>query len=452
MYVNPNQGPLKPSDAKNNILFRAAVITGREVAYGNGTARQTSSTMCKDLPAILAGTLDRFETHSTVVVDDATIADHAAHSNTVLAAGWNHAQVEAWTGYHRTDGRTVAVGIRSAMEERHNHFTLFSRDDAPDTTARLLDGYHRATGTSWRGTCAMSALTGIRLSWANERYQPLWRVARNPVRTGAGPLIWRRPLTDREHGWGYVHTFDANGAYLGSAISATLAWAELEHTGIQPFDPELPGYWLLDLDTSTLATIADKNRPPLLGRAATGRCWVTTPMAKLLQELGDRCEVADSWTGQPKHELATGRRIHPAGSRVTRRWGEHVRNGIRDHGDGAQLLKALKRTYKDAVGAMQRGTMRISRTDWAETIIDLWRATLLRRIHRIHGEIGYWPVEIKTDSISYADSNPNPAVLAQHVGVHTAGIWALGHFRRTATTPAREWAVKHELATRKRGV
>lgn len=420
--------------SQNNTPHRAAVITSSMVCYGNGSSIPVTPELQTALPQILDGTLERFTAHSTIVVDGVTVAAHQTHSETVLAAGWNHARVGPWTVYHRLDGRTVAVGLRDSMNAFQHFGVLFEKDTDPGVMALRLDRYHRATDNAWRGTCATTALNAIRLTWGNSRYQPLWKSPKDTRRSGVGPLIWDRELNENEQWWGYVHTFDAHTAYLGAAVNAELAWSELHHTGPQPFDSALPGYWLIEPTTDLLAVLNDPARPPLLRRSRDSRVWVTTPYARLLQDLGYHCDVADSWTGRAESR-ATGGRLHPAASRITRTWAESIRDGLKELEPGplrAVVEKAVKRTYKDAVGGMQREGMRIYRPDWGHTIVDLWRATLLRRIYAVHAEHNVWPCRISTDSVSYADSNPDPGILGKAIGVR-AGLGGFKHVSTVAT-------------------
>lgn len=419
--------------SNNSTLHRAAVITPSYVAYGNGTTVPTAPTMVRHLPAILAGTLGRFGQHSTIVLDGVAVAD-VMGSQAARDAGWAHDRVDAWTVFrYGTTGRTVALGIRKAMEPARHFGVLFDADTDAHDLARRLHQFSARSGACWRGTPATSSLTAIRSSWGNEHNQPLWKTPKLSVRSQVGFLAWRRELDEDERRWGYVHTFDANAAYLGSAISADLARSRLHHVGAQPFDAALPGYWLIDLSTATLELLREQaveGSPPILDRVRDGRVWATTPYARFLGQLGDRLDIADSWTAE---RLS---RTRPAGSRILRPWGEHLRDHLLD--DDSALALALKRCYKDAVGAIQRPTMRVYRPDWADTIIDLWRATLLRRVADVWARIGYYPVRVATDSISYADSNPSPLVLAEDIGVR-AGLGGFKIDRKNPTMTVAEW-------------
>lgn len=370
-----------------------------------------------DVAAILAGTLNRFAQHATVIVDEVPVDVVAGQSAAVKAAGWEHARIGPWTVYRRQD-RTVAMGLRASMHPRDHFGVLVHRDTEPGTLALLLDRYNGLIGNAWRGTPATTALNLIRLSWPNTRYQPLWTHRADMRVSHVGPLMWSRELGTFERDWGWLHTFDVSGAYLGAAAMAEVAWSGLDTTGVQPFDAKLPGYWLLSLDPASYAEFTAAGRPPLFGPRAVRdhTVWVTTPYAKLCQDIGLRLDVIDSLTASAMTR-ADGSLIHPAGARVFRTWAAAMKQAraqaaamptgaLRD-----VLLGAVKRTYTDATGGMQRDGMRIHRPDWAHTIIDLGRANLYRLMMRVHETEGIWPVQVRTDSVTYADCTPDPGGL-----------------------------------------
>lgn len=402
---------------QSNTAHRAAVVDrDRRVHFPDGKVSAVRIDP-RDLTLILAGTVNMAQ-HTTIVVDGASIADHTPHAARLTGAGWAHKTVGPWTLYHHDRrGQTCAVGLRDEMGPRHLGVLVDQADD-PSVLAMLLDRYARLTGINWRGTPATTALAKIRMSWENAREMPRWNHVRMPGGHATGPLIWHRELNARELEWGYVHTFDASSAYLGSAANAELAWSTIEHTGPREFDKHTPGYWHCELTTPTLAWCSDPTRPPLIppARIRDSHAWLTTPLVWLLGELGEAPRVIDSMTGVDRH----GRR---SAARVLRTWGEELRDartaaeqlppGMRD-----RLVVAVKRTYKDATGGMQREGMRVYRPDWAHTLIDLWRVTLIRRIIRVHESQGVWPVAVKTDSVSYADcvDRPQPRAATRHYG------------------------------------
>jgi hypothetical protein len=452
---------MQPQDSTSR-LYRAAVITPGVSYRGDGTVSSTRLGVEVDLVTILEATRRRFAAQCTIVIDGPPLSAYSEQSDRVRAAGWQHSQIAAWTLFHDQAGREVALGIRAAFGPPHLG-VLFDRDTEPGVIALVLDRYFQVTGTAWRGTFATTALAGIRSTWANERYQPLWNEPRKGPGKAVGPMVWTRELGQWERTWGWVHTFDARSAYLAAAISSDLPFSQLHHVGAQQFDPKLPGYWHLQLDTSTLEMLADPSRPPLLppARVQDTCAWVTTPYARLLRDsFGDRCEVIDSWTGT-EGTRPDGKRGHPAGSRILRTWGGRMRDArtaveampsgpIRD-----LLLTAVKRTYKDAIGGMQREVngrgMRVRRGIWAHTIIDQHRATMWRGILRVREKAGVWPVAVKTDSLSYADSSEDPRPLAAELaGARQTAVGAggLGGWAHEAVVTTEHWEASRKARTR----
>jgi hypothetical protein len=182
---------------------------------------------------------------------------------------------------------------------------------------------------------------------------------------------------------------------------------------------------------------------------------VTTPYAKFLRDsLGDRVEVIDSWTATAG-QRPNGSQLHPAGSRVLRKWGEQIRDArtaIEAMPGGpirATLLTAVKRSYKDAVGAMQRDVngkgMRVHRPIWGHTIVDGWRAQLYRTILRVRQSAGLWPIAVRTDSLAYADQTDDPrAVMAEIGGARTG----LGGWKHQDVVTTEEWIDAHRPKAR----
>ncbi len=428
-------------------LHRAAVVTPGRVFYGNGTCIETREGAGELLVPVLNGTVDRFGPDCCVILDGFRLAQMQGQSGFARSAGWNHSTVAAWTLFHRDDGRTVSVGVRDAFTGNQVD-ALFARDADSDVVAMMLDRYHTLTGCAWRGTYFTTAMASIRLTWENSPRQPLWHIPDTGPKYGNGPLEWTATPAPVE---GWVHTFDANMAYLGAAINLDGAWSTLAHTGPQLFDDKIPGYWLVRLEQATRDLDKQPGRPPLFDpRKVTKGCvWVTTPYARLLQDLGDRVDVVDAWTATPTTGKS-GSVIHGPAARVLRGWGERMRDArhtldrwpdgpVRD-----ALVDAVKRTYKDATGGLQKATSRVHRPDWAHHLIDLWRATLYRRVLKVHAEVGVWPVRVKVDSLSYLErpSDPPDRLLAleQAVGVRAG----LGGFKHEATA-----TVEAFLAARK---
>jgi hypothetical protein len=413
--------------------------------FGNGQIGTTWPRHEVKLCSVLGFTVEgRWAEHSTIVIDGLTVADVEDQDQAVRDAGWQFSKFDAWTLFHR-EGRTVSVGLRDSMNPRQHFGVLVSKIVDPGVLAQLLDRYNTLVPSAWRGTPGTTALAALRLSWENTGSEPLWHTKRSAVGSACGPINWSRPLNQWEQDWGYVHTFDANSAYLAAAINVEVAWSALVETGaIARFDPKTPGYWLIRLAPATLELLADPARPTLIPAKRMlkgGLVWLTTDVVKLLIEWGDPADVIDSVTAVPK---VVGKHVMREHARVFRPWGEALRDArYATHGQpkGLQRLLegAVKRTYTDATGAMQRETMRVYRCDWADAFIDLAAVNLYRRIVQVHQTQGVWPVEVRTDSVSYADCAEEPAVLAKAIGVRPG----LGGFKHQATVTTETWNADH---------
>lgn len=432
----------------------AVVTPDRRVHLRDGLSRGRIDPTRLD--EILRGAMS-MTTHSTIVVDGASIAAHEQHADTLRRAGWTYTKIDAWTLYRRADGRTCSVGLRDEMGPRH-FGVLFERDTDPHMLAMLLDRYTTLVGVSWRGTAATTAHAKIRLTCGNTPgNEPRWTHPKVGPGYASGPLIWSRALTETEQSWGWVHTFDSVSAYLGSAGNAELAWSTIEHTGPREFAKNLPGYWQVELHPDTLRDQADELRPPLIppSRIRDGIAQLTTPMVWELHQLDQVPRVLDSWTATEKR----GR----AGVRILRPFAEDLNTARRyvlnmgTHAIAERLDYAIKRTHKDMTGGLQRAGMRVSRPDWAHTLIDLWRVTLYRRVLVVRQSQGVWPVAIKTDSLSYADCTLEPSrrpdslnnalrVESCELGCGCAprrGNGQLGTMKHEATHSVATWTEQH---------
>ncbi len=435
---------------KQASTHRACVIdtAARQVMYGNGQVTDVGENLVHDLLQILDGTTGRFAEQATVIVSGVPLALFATQSAKVKAAGWNHSTVTPWTTFHRSDGRVISLGVRAAFTGNQVD-ALFPRNTDNGVAAVTLDRYHQLTGVAWRGTYVTTAMAGMRLTCGNAWGEPLWSLPPDRAKRGAGEMLWSRSLNSYETEWGFVHTFDGNSAYLGAMITGEFAWSTLHQVGPQPFNPNLPGYWEVLLSDETYARCVDPTAPPLLDPRRITRqrtALMTTPMAKLLHDLGDPCHIIDSVTGKSGVTRA-GKDGHPAQSRVLRPWAENMRDA-RKATRGGPLEEPIKRTYADATGGLQRAGMRVARPDWAHTVIDQWRATMYRTMLRIRHEQGVWPVAVKVDALSYADCSDSPDILLAALNGSKRRT-ALGAYDHQATTSTADWAAAHAPKTRK---
>jgi hypothetical protein len=351
-------------------------------------------------------------THSTIVYAGVRPAEDAPGA--IREAGWKAWHAGPWTHYER-GGRTVAVG---QLDDAGDDQPLFTTTTDPADVVQRLQAFGQATGYTWLGTCATTALGALRLTWANVAGKPLWHHACPIDNPGSGAIIWDRKPSAREAeqpAW----SWDVNGMYLAAAGGADVAYSTLEHTPHAGFDPRLPGYWLVSVP------VVSPWEPPLVAPDDLdrhGRAWLTTEAVKALrQRYGPRGALAqmhDSYTAAP----LDGR----VSCRVGRRWSDRFAQARTTHGS-TLIGPAIKRTYAAAAGGMRRESMRVFRPDWSHTWIDLANANMLRRLWRVYDALGVWPTRINTDEVTYRYPADRVHLLEQQLGVSDQ----LGSFKRS---------------------
>lgn len=196
-------------------------------------------------------------------------------------------------------------------------------------------------------------------------------------------------------------TLDRNAQFLTAANDTFLPLDALERTGPARFDATRNGLWLI--------TVPDNPEPrlphPCGARAVPGTsAWVAQPTMDLLDWLGCRLDVADSWTcGRDRSR------------RAMRRWYETLRDARAalidaQDPDSAALLRAVKDTYSRGVDHLAKDPhRRWYRPDWtailrARARTSMWRA--MWQAGHIHSA---WPCSTSTDSVSYQNPDPAPS-------------------------------------------
>lgn len=196
-------------------------------------------------------------------------------------------------------------------------------------------------------------------------------------------------------------TLDRNAQFLAAANDAFLPLDALEHTGPGRFDGSRIGLWQI--------RVPDNPEPrlphPCGARANAGAlAWCAQPTMDLLDWLGCRLDVSDSWT-VPK---ARARRAMKAWYDVLRD-ARAVLLGAGDP-DALAALQAVKDTYSRGVDHLAKDpARRWYRPDWtailrARARTSCWRA--MWQAGHIHDR---WPCSTSTDSVSYEHPDPAPS-------------------------------------------
>jgi hypothetical protein len=312
-------------------------------------------------------------------------------------------------------------------------FAYIRADHDAFTAAYLLGRYREMVGVPFSFTSGTSACNALRVApfGPDAPQQPGRRPARkallkwdggqSPARGAAQEslLRWDRPadlITPAEREMPYVLAFDKVQAYLSAMSVTVLPWDALEHCGIPgAFDANIPGYWQVSGPWQPF-----ENLPDLTGRGGeAGPRWLATPTVALLLETGMPEEmITDAWL-PPVRNGARGKTL-PQGARLLR--GDRARPALTEtlrdalpsispdtpDPDEAHVREALKATYREMVGMLERGTRFVKRTDWADQIIAMTRATILRKAIQAGTESGRWPLRINSDCVYYATATDDP--------------------------------------------
>jgi hypothetical protein len=241
------------------------------------------------------------------------------------------------------------------------------------------------------------------------------------------PFAWSRPLTDveREHGW--VHAFDANAQYLGTAASIDLGAGQPEHrTGPLDFDPKTVGYWLADVPQAPAGLLPDPFTPSSRLAGLTdpaGRRWMTTPTLALAAELGAPVRVHEAWTW-------------PQSRRFLRPWAEAFRDARAacqgDPNPEAQaVLTAVKAAYNKFFGwlASEQVGGELARPDWNQLVIAQSRVNLYRKLARLARP----PFAVDVDALYITAPTEAAAETAEALGLPLGP--GLGQFKHKGSAP-----------------
>lgn len=259
---------------------------------------------------------------------------------------------------------------------------------------------------------------------------------------------WSRPLSARESTAAWVHTYDANAAYLGCWQTVELGFGRPEHfstaRGCESRVGQ-PGVWRVELppgwhEPAELPPIA----PRLVQRDGDDQGkggWVTTPTLARLRQWA-------AWSKQGEVVPEEGH-VWPERSRFLRAAGERLRDARTEALQGAEAMRGILRdplttdeaaeaalsrlvaaeAVKEAVGDLyQIMSGRFSshrrevapawaRPDWGNLIRAEWRANLHRKLTRWWADTAAAPFAIETDAVAFATDEADPVAFARWVGL-----------------------------------
>jgi hypothetical protein len=230
-----------------------------------------------------------------------------------------------------------------------------------------------------------------------------------PATVGAadGPLVWRRPLTERERGRRYLHAYDKHGMFLGACSALPLGFGTAaQHTGPElRFDPRKPGYWRARITPPERGL-----RPPLFptGANAAQAYWYTTAAVTYALEARAQVELEEAWLWSEQH-----RALEPWYKRLRDARTVLSRPGQSDANEAARriALTAVKQVYTRGLSwfaatadGWDRTQDALYRPDWYHAVMGLARVNLLRNIDKLPEP----PFMVGTDCLYFTSDEADP--------------------------------------------
>ncbi|MFJ4710132.1 telomere-associated protein Tap [Streptomyces anulatus] len=259
---------------------------------------------------------------------------------------------------------------------------------------------------------------------------------------------WARPMTYEECTLPFLVGLDVNMAFGAGANGLTVGLGEPTHVMNPPFDPKLPGSWLVDLSHVDLSHVkAGKEWVELdgsllpspftpKGDRPTGPAWYATPTVAYAQELGYDVAPTEAYVRYDNGRYLDGwyQRLRDAYLATMADLGvtpdlspEDFLTAMDDYRDRDPdlgiVITAIKATAKGGVGKLRerpRGEGWRSGERWRALDRPTWRpdiraAVISRTRINLHRKIlkhaaftGQYPIAIMSDCVVYAANGPSP--------------------------------------------
>uniref|UniRef100_UPI0034DECB60 telomere-associated protein Tap n=1 Tax=Streptomyces flavofungini TaxID=68200 RepID=UPI0034DECB60 len=294
----------------------------------------------------------------------------------------------------------------------------------------------------WRGAPAPGALSAVHEHVPCEvpDGHPLLKgvYARHHQRTPAEMLMeesydWCRPLTDEECMKPFVVGIDVNMAFAAAANRLTVGLGGPTYLRHPEFDAKLPGSWLVDLSHIEL----DERLPSPFtarGERPEGPAWYATPTVAYAVELGHQVRPVeayvrlehggylDAWYQRLRDAyMATMADLGVVAGMEERAFLEAMAVHKQADPQMALVLKAIKATAKGGIGKLRerpRSTPlhepwpALARKEWRPDIraavLSASRVNMHRKMMKVAGAAGIYPVAVGTDCVVYPSKGPSP--------------------------------------------
>lgn len=298
-----------------------------------------------------------------------------------------------------SNGRRINIAVVEDIEaagRAEDKFPLLHRD--LDITNEALRVWQLFTGQAWYGTPGLAGTDVLQAKLRKMKPRgPTLRPSTTGPDNGADsseqpyyPWHWKR--TEEAP---FVHGYDAKRQYLAAMTCALVAPWTLKNTGRIRFNRKLAGWWRIQVPAWN-----DDRLPDPAGYGPPER-WVTTPTAKLLDELAAQglsggFTVLDSWTGP--------------GRTLFREWAETMDRGyLSSKQAGSQLLSnAFKAAgARQTHGLFNSESSGTYRPDWYHCIVATARTNLWRKMRSVADMENRYPLDIHVDHVRYSSQSPD---------------------------------------------
>lgn len=217
-------------------------------------------------------------------------------------------------------------------------------------------------------------------------------------RVTEGPWLGPWKALNRPAGSGRVQ-LDKNAQYLCAANSTLLPLDGLRRAKVpyRPGTQEQVGLWFIEVPANPEPRLPH----PMGATVSPGSwAWVAQPTVDMLRDMGVEVTANDAW-------LCPRSRSR----RVLTPWYERLRDAraevTADNDDAQAVRNAIKDTYSRGVGCLDRESRRWFRPDWKAFLLSQARMGLYRAMLRAGREEDRWPVETRTDSVTYEGDVPD---------------------------------------------
>ncbi|MGW6706126.1 telomere-associated protein Tap [Streptomyces sp. NPDC054956] len=243
---------------------------------------------------------------------------------------------------------------------------------------------------------------------------------------------WGRPLTDEECLKSHVVGIDVNMAFAAASNGTVVGLGAPEYVKQPPFDPKVPGSWLVDLSHVEL----DPRLPSPFtrtGERPEGPAWYATPSVAYAVKLGypvtpieahlrpDSGRYLDPWYLRLKDAyLATMADLGVTADLEGQAFLDAMAASKTADPELTMVLRAIKATAKGGIGKLRERPRSaqhgepwpaLSRPTWRPDIraavLSTSRVIMHRKIMKM-AALGLYPVAINSDCVVYPSDGPSP--------------------------------------------